>query len=182
MDLLRQATSFYVYLRKILPFDHPDLGVLHKNLGEVLRKRNLHNNLAACYQDLNDDQSALHHYRSSLDILSPDEEHKSMHAAIIHYNLALIYTNCNELNEARIHLHKSLLHFSGSSENKNSRLDVAIYIAFSNTYERCNDWQMARDYYQRAIDQVKQNAPDHPNIIKYQKRLQYIIDKINVST
>lgn len=175
MGYIKQAICFYtVLLERLSMSDDLKFNKVHSS--------RLHNNLAACYQDLNDDQTALHHYRSALDILSPDEEHKSMHAAIVHYNIALIYTNCNELNEAQMHLQKSLLHFSGSPENKDSRLDVAIYIAFSDTYERCNDWQMARDYYQRAIDQLKQNAPDHSNIMKYQKRLQYIIDKINVST
>jgi tetratricopeptide (TPR) repeat protein len=175
MGQIKAAIGYYTWLLEKLPMpDDPQYDKLHKS--------RLHNNLAACYQDLDDNQAALHHYRLSLDILSPTEEHKSMQAAIVHYNIALIYTDCDELHEAKMHLDKSLLHYMGSSRNKNSILDVQIYIAFANIYERCNDWQMARDYYQRVIDQCKQDAASQSIIDKYEQRLQNVIDKINKIT
>jgi tetratricopeptide (TPR) repeat protein len=175
MGYIQQAIYYYTWLLE----NFPTLDDSHFN---KVHKSRLHNNLAACYQDLDDDQKALKHYHLSLDILSPDDKHKSMEAAIIYYNIALIYTNCNELDEARMHLHKSLSHIPGSTSNQNSSLGVQIYIAFAKTYERSNDWEMAREYYQRTIDQVIQGAPDHPIINKYKEKLQYVIDKINEST
>ena len=110
MGYIKPAIYYYTWLLENFPAaDDAHFNTVHKS--------RLHNNLAACYQDLDDDQKALHHYRLSLDILSPNEEHKSMVAAIIHYNIALIYTNLNELNDARIHLEKSLSHWSGSANN-----------------------------------------------------------------
>ena len=41
---------------------------------------------------------------------------------------------------------------------------------------------MARDYYRRIIDQITQDAPGHPMIEKYEKRLHYVIDQINDDT
>ena len=175
MGYVELAIRYYTWLLENFPnSDEPQFEKLHKS--------RLHNNLAACYQDLGDAQAALHHYRLSLDILAPDEKHKSMQPAILHYNIALIYINLKEFDEAQTHLHKSLHNYLNSSDNKNSVLDVKIYIAFAQVYERLSEWQMARDYYQRVIDQMKQDVPDHPSIIKFQKRMEYIIDKINEST
>jgi tetratricopeptide (TPR) repeat protein len=175
MGYIRHAICYYTWLiERLSMLDDPEFVKLHKS--------RLHNNLAACYQDLDDDQTALYHYRLSLDILSSDEEHKSMQAAIIHYNIALIHTNCNEIDEAQKHLHNSLSHFSGLPNNQNSTLDVSIYIAFAKLYEQSNEWQMAREYYERVLDQFRQDIPDNPIIAKYEKRLQYIIDKISEST
>lgn len=167
----KPAISYYTCLLD----DMPESEDAHFN---KVHKSRLHNNLAACYQDLDDDQMALYHYRLSLDYLSSEEEKKSIQAGITHYNIALIYMNINELDEARIHLQKSLLHFSGVPENKDRTFYVRIYIAFARIYERYNDWKMARDYYQQVIDECKKDVPGHSIIDKYEKRLQFVNNKI----
>ncbi|CAF3469718.1 unnamed protein product [Rotaria socialis] len=172
---IKPAICYYTWLlENILVSDDPHFAKLHEC--------RLHNNLAACYQDLEDDNAALHHYSLSLEILSSDEENKSIQAAIIHYNIALIYMNGNEFDQTRMHLDKSLLHFLGVPGHRNSTLDVKINYYFAKTYERCNDWKMARDYYQQTIDKCKQYALDESIIDQYEKLLQCMIDKISENT
>ncbi|CAF5178996.1 unnamed protein product [Rotaria magnacalcarata] len=175
LGYIKPAICYYTWLlENILVSDDSHFAKLHES--------RLHNNLAACYQDLEDDNAALHHYSLSLEILSPDEENKSIQAAIIHYNIALIYMNRNEFDQSRAHLNKSLLHFLGVPEHRNSTLDVKINYYFAKTYERCNDWKMARDYYQQTIDKCKQYALDDSIINQYEKLLQCMIDKISENT
>ena len=175
MGYIEQAIVYYTWLLERLPkLETPENSRLHKS--------RLHNNLGASYQDLNDDQMALYHCQLALDTLGPNDEHKTMQAAIIHYNIALILKNCERFDEARTHLHKSLIHFSGSPQHQNSILDVQIYVAFAKIHEKCNEWYKARDYYQRIVDQIREDAPNHPARVRYEKRLQHSIEKINEST
>lgn len=170
--LIKPAINYYTWLLKYMPTTD-DL------LFNRYHKSRLHNNIAACYQDLDDNHMALHHYRLSLDNLSSEEENKSMLKGIIHYNIASLCMNINELDEAQAHLQKSLIHFPKTPETKDRILRVGIYTAFAYICEQHNDWNMARDYYQQVLHECKNNIPGHSAFDKYEKRLQFVINKIN---
>ncbi|CAF1145029.1 unnamed protein product [Adineta steineri] len=87
MGLLRQALRFYVYLRKTLPKDHSDRGVLHNNLGEVLRKLNYFN-------------QARYHFEKSLELCADTMSIYHPLWAIVHSNIALLNLNCRKPKEA----------------------------------------------------------------------------------
>ena len=172
---IKEAIAYYTWLLGIF-------STTYKSEYSRLHKSRLHNNLAASYQDLNDNHMALYHYQLALDILTSDEEHISMQTAITHYNIALIHMNLTKFDQAQKHLHQSLEHFLRLSKKPDIKLDIEIFNAFAKIYEQCNEWHKARDYYQRIVDQIRQDTPDHRSLIQYEKRLQHTIDKISCSS
>ena len=147
---------------------------------DQLHKSRLHNNLAACYQDLNDNEKALSQYQLSLNILTYGVlNQSSLQIAIVHYNIALIHAEFKELHKARKHFHKSLSCFSKQSQDNSSILDIKIYIGLTKIYEQWNDWGMVRNYYQRIVDQLRQDSADISIIAKYETYLQRAMDNIH---
>ncbi|CAF0803495.1 unnamed protein product [Adineta steineri] len=147
---------------------------------DQVHKSRLHNNLAACYQDLDDNEKALYHYQSALDILTVENKEGSLQTAIIHYNIALIHFELDELNRAEEHLHKSLAQYKKQLNHQSDILDVKIYIALIKIYQRWSNWHMVCNYYQCIVDQMKIDRAEPSIIEKYEKLLQNAIEKINV--
>lgn len=102
-----------------------------------------------------------------------------MQISIGHYNIALIQVEFKELNKVRKHFHKSLSCFSKLPQDNTSILDIKNYIALAKIREQGNDWRMVRNYYQRIVGQLRQDAADLPIIAKYEKYLQHTTDRIN---
>ena len=87
MGLLRQALRFYTYLRKTLPSDHPDRGVLYNNIGEALRKLRHYNRARFCFEE------ALVVCADTISIHHPIW-------AIIHSNMASLHLDCEKPRDA----------------------------------------------------------------------------------
>jgi tetratricopeptide (TPR) repeat protein len=190
---LDQAKKYFETLLKSLPSDHPDIGSVYNNIGEVYRYKDdmnlalknyeigydicrkrlspdhphiadLLHNIGLIHQRKRNYKLALDYYQKALKIEEKNDSNDHVKKAIMILNIGLVHSDKNDFDIALNYLFRALQMFKRVLPNRHSTIASCLgNIAY--VYENKNDFNVALDYYQQKLIMEEQCLPfDHPNI------------------
>jgi tetratricopeptide (TPR) repeat protein len=135
----------------------------------------LHNNLGAAYDLIDNSKLAIKHYREALSCYLNESETFSKEIAIIYCNIAIILHYSDEYENARSNLYKALDMLNKNEYYLHSRCHYTLGLIA----EKTNDLNCARTHFDYAIELAMQEKyPNHNMINKYTFWLKKVINKI----